>query len=185
MTKKKTAKKKVGKKTAKKFDELRKKMSPERRARNKTLAENMLKALGQVEGVCSVCGTTKEVDFDHAGWGWICDSCFKLPGDECASKQDAREVDRLKSVAAHAKREAEASGVPIITAQQYHEMMCDEPGCERVGRVLDNSIYRCPEHPVGGSPDKPPPEEVIEDMPCLCGPHGKPGAIPCPRHPNR
>jgi hypothetical protein len=28
-------------------------------------------------------------------------------------------------------------------------------------------------------------EIVHEDMPCLCGPHGKPGAIPCPRHPER
>ena len=44
------------------------------------LGKILMKVRAELQAeTCSVCGTTENVANDHAGWGLICESCFKLP----------------------------------------------------------------------------------------------------------
>ena len=40
---------------------------------------------------CCACGGTENVVLDHAGWGWICRSCFELPGEEIQKRINEQE----------------------------------------------------------------------------------------------
>ena len=51
-----------------------------------------------IAGICSVCGTADNVVLDHAGWGWICNACFKLPHEQIAYQQLDRETKRLENI---------------------------------------------------------------------------------------